>query len=67
MNKKNNGRQELSYSHDDSEVSFKEENFFNMEFIEMINSTSGVINFYYFIFYVLERKTLTFEFIECFE
>jgi len=43
MNKKGYFKNELSYSHDDSEVSLKEENFFNTEFIKMINSTSMVI------------------------
>ncbi len=53
MNKKGIMKNELSYSHDDSEVSFKEENFFNAEFIKIINSTSIVMLLYYKNIYLI--------------
>ena len=45
IQKKGLTNSENSYTQDDSQLSLREENFFNTEFIKMINSTTIVRNF----------------------
>ncbi len=60
MDKKNQIKSEISYSHDDSQVSFKEENFFNAEIIKMINSTNMVRKIFNISLLIqIERETFS--------